>query len=388
MFILAEYSLCLYTYTFAHLHQALPRAVNYHRSWLQIYKKNEYRQSKMFVFRRLFVTLPTKQRNLANNNENRIAWIDWCKVLTMVFVIFCHLPQQYNLINFFGHYFLLSALFFISGYLHKVQPDIKTALRKYWTTLIIPYLIFQVVFYPYWLAQQLFHFGQPLTDPWISFLKPVLLSLVGVPLNGIMYYVVILLFCKLFTDICLQNKYRLTIACITSFVFILIAAWIHYQQRVVITYPIDHLFDNLQFFLMGYFAKEWGFCKQRREDRNKYALYALLSLTAALLICYFEPFIFWVMRVNYEIVSVLGILFIVNLSRCLFHTPDFIVTLSKGMFIPFGIHWMFIGPLNLVLEHFLHVPHPIFYPIPVAAVIAVIIMTCCLFRGSILPKTL
>ena len=316
---------------------------------------------------------------MAERRGKRIVWMDWCKVLSMWIVIYCHLPQQYNIVTFYGHYFVLSTLFFMSGYLHHVQPDLRTALRKYWKTLIIPYLIMQVVFYPYWLAQQHYHFGLSLTDPWEAFFKPFLLSFVGVPLNGIMYYIVILLICKLLADVIMKSRYRLIISIVLSVVFIVAAYYVHYQQRVVLTYSIDHFFDNFQFFVWGFFAQQWGWLKQEDSKRWQYALWAVVLLAIGLLICHYEQHIFWQMRINYEIVSITGTLFMVNLCRLFTSVPSVIETLARGMIILFGCHWLFIGPLNLIVQHLSHSSVPTTYSIPVAWLIALAIMVACYF---------
>ena len=43
--------------------------------------------------------------------------------------------------------------FFISGYLSKRQTNLSKNIKKYWHSLIIPYFIYNIIFYPYWLAR-------------------------------------------------------------------------------------------------------------------------------------------------------------------------------------------------------------------------------------------
>jgi len=311
--------------------------------------------------------------------KQRIVWMDWCKTISMLIVIHCHLPQDMTLPHFYGRYFILSTLFFMSGYLHKIQPDAKTAARKYWKTLIIPYLLMEVVFYPYWLVRAYFTDGLVITDLWESLFRPFLLSLVGIPLNGVMYYMVILIICKVFTDIFLRGKYRLSIAVITSLICIAIAYVVHYQQRIVFTYSIDHFFDNFQFFVMGYFARQWGFFEQEKGKAPRYFAYSMIFLAIGLIVCYFEKPIFLMQRIDYEIVSITGTFFLVNLCRCFYSIPNVVLTFSRGMIILFGIHWMFIGTANMLLPKLFGFPEPMKYTIFSALVFSILIMAVCYF---------
>ena len=47
----------------------------------------------------------------------------------------------------------------------------KVILKKYWNTLIIPYLCYNVIFYPYWAIR--FTIDHATTD-WFDFLKPII----------------------------------------------------------------------------------------------------------------------------------------------------------------------------------------------------------------------
>ena len=90
------------------------------------------------------------------DKEKRIQWIDWAKVLGIMVVVFCHVPQYDTGLKYYLSQVQMPLFFLLSGYLHKVQPSLRNALPKYWWSLVVPYLLFQVIFYPYWLVKEVF----------------------------------------------------------------------------------------------------------------------------------------------------------------------------------------------------------------------------------------
>ena len=86
--------------------------------------------------------------------KERIIWIDWAKALAVCCVVFCHLPQSQDW--FYYRYLqadIITIFFFISGYLKKDHGSDKANWQKYWHSLILPYLFYNVIVYPYWLVR-------------------------------------------------------------------------------------------------------------------------------------------------------------------------------------------------------------------------------------------
>ena len=86
--------------------------------------------------------------------KERLIWIDWAKAMAVCCVVFCHLPQSQD---WFYYRFLQSVLMtvfvFISGYLKKDYGSNKANWKKYWNSLILPYLFYNAIVYPYWLVK-------------------------------------------------------------------------------------------------------------------------------------------------------------------------------------------------------------------------------------------
>ena len=92
--------------------------------------------------------------------NERINWMDWAKFLAVALTIPCHIPQELGAqpVTYF-EVFLLACLMFNSGYLKKERTNIKEELKKYWHQLGIPYIIYNIVFIPYWLIKLYFEHG-------------------------------------------------------------------------------------------------------------------------------------------------------------------------------------------------------------------------------------
>ena len=86
--------------------------------------------------------------------KERINWIDWTKALAVYCVVFCHLPQSQDW--FYYRYLqadIITIFFFISGYMKKDHGSDKANWQKYWHSLILPYLLYNAIVYPYWLVK-------------------------------------------------------------------------------------------------------------------------------------------------------------------------------------------------------------------------------------------
>lgn len=72
-------------------------------------------------------------------NKERKIWIDWFKMIGMVFIIWGHMfPYHFT---DFVYSFSVPAFFWASGYLASTNADIKTFLIKLWSNLVVPYLL-------------------------------------------------------------------------------------------------------------------------------------------------------------------------------------------------------------------------------------------------------
>ncbi len=139
----------------------------------------------------------------------------------MTVVVFCHLPQQED--TFYLQYLasvILSTFFFISGYLKKKDLTIKESAKKYGYSLLIPYIIYNVIYYPYWLVKFYIEHGSiTLTDA----IKPITGTLLGqlnssfsCELNGVTWFLIALFIMHILTDMLNKRKHGKSIMLIVS----------------------------------------------------------------------------------------------------------------------------------------------------------------------------
>ena len=142
----------------------------------------------------------------------RINWIDWVKAWCMTVVVFDHTPHDGSpfLLQFLAGTNLAS-FFFISGYLKKPSISQKESLKKYFYCLIIPYFIYNAIFYPYWIGKTYIEQGGFPT--FTDCLKPIIGTLLGqldssfsCQLNGVTWFLLSLFAMHWITDACNRQK--------------------------------------------------------------------------------------------------------------------------------------------------------------------------------------
>ena len=189
--------------------------------------------------------------------KERINWIDWAKALAVCSVVFCHLPQSQE----WFYYRYLQALtmvvfIFISGYLKKDRGSNKENWKKYWYGLIVPYIIYNVVVYPYWILKyylvngalpDLFHAMRPL----IGALLLEHESSFAEPLNGPLWYLPAILFMHLLIDLCRKTKYQHWIMSGLCIISVFLYGANKYWNFAPQLTPIG-IMRNLPYYYMGY----------------------------------------------------------------------------------------------------------------------------------------
>ena len=167
-----------------------------------IFKKNpqKYKYNKQFIY------LHPKQNNhtkMSNINSTRYNWVDWCKSIAIFLVIWGHLPMHSIAISII-YSFHMPLFFLISGYLYKPQKTAKEEFKKNFKTLFVPYLIYQLIFYPYWMVRESLVFHQSFTI-YDSIIRPIIQSLASNAINGPTWFIYCLLSFKIYAY-CIQKN--------------------------------------------------------------------------------------------------------------------------------------------------------------------------------------
>lgn len=297
--------------------------------------------------------------------KERINWIDWVKAFCMTVVVFCHLPQQED--TFYLQYLasvILSSFFFVSGYLKKPSTSYQESLKKYGYSLLIPYIIYNVIYYPYWMAKfYIEHGGIGINDA----LKPVIGTFLlqlnsdfSCELNGVTWFLPALFLMHMVTEACNRQEHGkammliLTIICI-----VLYGANKYYHYAPYITY---HGFIRcLCFFFMGNIFRQKNIFRQnnRLTDRitdintSKELTIGLSTFAISLLLFYWhiheEHFMLHILL--YYVVNLFSVYGIIYLCRSLNSICIRLVTLiSLGTMLIFGTHRILIGIIDFALE--------------------------------------
>lgn len=296
-----------------------------------------------------------------SNDMQRINWIDWVKAFCMTVVVFCHLPQQED--TFYLQYLasvILSSFFFVSGYLKKPLTSQKESLKKYSYSLLIPYLIYNIIYYPYWLAKfYIEHGGISLADC----LKPVIGTLLlqlnsdfSCELNGVTWFLPALFLMHWITDMCHRQKNGKAIMLVLTIVSItLYGANKYYHFAPYITF---HGFVRcLCFFFMGYYFRQKNIMTEICTRKDLLIGLTTLATSIAIFFWHIHEDRFVLHIALFYVVNLLSVYGIVYLCRSLETIRLRIITLiSIGTMLIFGIHRILIGIIDFGLERILNTP--------------------------------
>ena len=338
--------------------------------------------------------------------KERINWIDWGKALAVITVVFCHLPQSQEW--FYYRYLqtcIISVFFFLSGFLKKDHGSDKENWRKYWHGLIIPYLLYNVLVYPYWFAKyylqdggmpDLFHTMRPIFGALLfqhdnSFCEP---------LDGPLWYLPAILAMHIIVDLCRKTRYQHSILislCVLSyFVYAGNKSWNYLPNLTYIGF-----ISRIPFYYIGYVMGQKKLFRDINRIRNLgYGFVLMLASTV---------FFHWHLQLFYtgdmsqflstdfllhialfypvNIFFMFGVLFFCKVLDGI-HSK-MIVNLSIGTLVIIGLHFVFITIVNFILEHLLHIQGVMCYQwyeaLPVALLITAILYPVILWGKNHAP---
>ena len=291
--------------------------------------------------------------------NERINWIDWAKAFCMTVVVFCHLPQQED--TFYLQYLasvILSTFFFISGYLKKKNLSIKESVKKYGYSLLIPYIIYNVIYYPYWLIK---FYIEHRNITWNDAMKPIIGTILGqlntnfsCELNGVTWFLIALFLMHILTDTLNRHKHAKSIMLTLSIItMILYGANKYYHYAPYITY---HGFIRcLCFFFLGNLFQQTNYLKELNLRKDLAIGTITLFLSLILFYWHINENIFVLHIILYYVVNLISILGFIYLSKSLNSIRFRIITqISIGTMLIFGIHRMMIGIIDFGIERIFH----------------------------------
>ena len=288
--------------------------------------------------------------------KERINWIDWGKALAVILIVFCHLPQ---LQEWFYYRYLqactITIFFFISGYLKKDRGSDKENWQKYWYGLILPYIIYNVLVYPYWLVRYYLLNGS--IPDLFSALKPVIGALLfehesyfAEPLNGPLWYLPAILFMHVTIDLCRKTRHlhlMMVVLCIIS--FFLYAA--NKQWEFVHSMTPVGIFRRLPYYYIGYVIGRIGAFNKMNLRKDITGYLSLIPLSTL--------FFYWHL---YELRTLPHVILFYPVNLCFLfgflygckllstYRTNIIVNISIGTLLIIGLHFPIIGFINYLTD--------------------------------------
>ena len=276
----------------------------------------------------------------------------------MTVVVFCHLPQQED--AFYLQYLssvILSSFFFVSGYLKKPMISQKEAIKKYGYSLLIPYFIYNAIYYPYWIGKTYIEQGGFLS--FSDCLKPVIGTLLGqldssfsCQLNGVTWFLVSLFIMHWITDICNRQKHRKVWMLGISIIAILLYGL--NKQTHYAPYLMFHgLIRSIPFFFMGNLIRNTNYLKENCFKKDFRVGISALIISIILFYWHIYETNFLLHILLYFIVNAISVFATIHFFRALNSIKVSLVTyISIGTLVIFGLHRILIGIIDYGVEKF------------------------------------
>lgn len=314
----------------------------------------------------------------------RINWIDWAKALAAMAVVSCHIPQSQEW--FYYRYiqaFIISIFFFLSGYLKKDRSSDKENWKKYWHGLILPYIIYNAIVYPYWFLK--YYLQQGMLPDFFTAFKPIFGAILlqhensfCEPLDGPLWYLPAILFMHVVIDICRKTHYQhtiITVLCIICVILYGADKWYYFAPNLT---PMG-IIKNLPFYYVGYIMRQEQQFREVNPKRDYLRCLGLLLLS--ILLFHWHLTTFYAGQHILHIVIyypactafLFGVLYgckILDAFR-----SKIITQLSVGTLVIIGLHIVPITIINFIMEKVRGLSSTICYQWYEALVITIIITT-------------
>lgn len=291
----------------------------------------------------------------------RINWIDWVKAWCMTVVVFDHTPHDGSpfLLQFLAGTNLAS-FFFISGYLKKPSVSQKESLKKYFYCLIIPYFIYNAIYYPYWIGKTYIEQGG--IPSVYDCMKPIIGTLLGqldscfsCQLNGVTWFLISLFIMHWLTDTINRQKNGMAwmfVISIAAMILYGLNKYYHFAPYL----PFHGLVRCIPFFFMGNLLRQHGYLKETCLKKDIIIGISALSLSLFLFYWHIEESNIIIHIMLYFIVCLFSVIAIIHLWRCADRIKSkTVLYISIGTMVIFGLHRMLIGNIDYVIENALNI---------------------------------
>lgn len=274
---------------------------------------------------------------------NRILWVDWCKGIGILLVLLGHtLRTDLSLVYIYG--FHMPLFFFLSGLVcNKKKYNWSSFLKSRFNTLILPYVVFYLLTWLYWLFVE--RSFRPIDLQWW---QPLLGMMYGAQWHGLMDHNGILWFlpCLFMTEVLFYAVSRIDKKWEQALVVAVLAgAGLMIKSNLPWCFNIAMV--TLQFFWVGNLCRDWLL----KEGAQEFISWQNLLLGLSLVALYVLLSPVWNNHINmatcgygnilgFEILAFLGTVGLVVLCKTLITNRIFLGggQLGRNTLIIFALH--------------------------------------------------
>ena len=324
-----------------------------------------------------------------NIQKERLSYLDYARVIVAYLVIFGHLLLNGDTtIRPYIYSFHMPLFFLVSGMLHKDRGGI--AWKKYWKTLIIPFLFFNLIFFILWpLCWKMgiwgpgrkFDGSNGLIPVYLDFGKQFFLHLITgkAPPDGPTWFLIALLWCKILTDIICRYRWVAIVSLCVLIAIIFIPSYRTY-------FRFGNAIMVLPFFYGGFKYKK----KIQLWCKKRWALYCaigfyILNIPLTLLNVRVSTDVVWF---GYLVVPLNALVFYLNAFTCslglfavcmLFPAKKYITTSAKALITILCMQNLFCYTYRNLCDQTNY---------PLIAITSVLIFIACVLIHQLLEKHL
>lgn len=296
--------------------------------------------------------------------NKRINWMDWAKFLSVALVVPCHIPHTRGdqPVTYFM-VFLLACLMFNSGYLKRENTNLKEEIKKYGYQLGIPYIIYNVIYYPYWMIKFYTEHGNIPTPS--KAMQPFLGALLlqadnswACELNPVTWFIAALFIMHLLLDICQKIKCGHLVMiglCLLGIGIYIVSKYNRFTTHLVII----GISKSLVFYYMGFLCRKYHIfeiCCFKKD-----LCWFVITFIMSIILFNYHAGIesnFSLHMLSYFPAVLFGLLAFIYFCKMLdgIHSKV-VVNYSNGTMAFIGLHWMITGIIRYgILKPFFHIP--------------------------------
>lgn len=296
--------------------------------------------------------------------NERINWIDWAKFLSVALVVPCHIPHTRGdqPVTYFM-VFLLACLMFNSGYLKKENTNLKEEFKKYWYQLGVTYIIYNVLFYPYWIVKFYAEQGNMPTPS--EAMQPIYGALLlqannswACELNPVTWFIAALFIMHLLLDVCMRFRYGhwvMVCLCLLG-----MTIYVASKYNLIKThYVMIGISKSLVFYYMGFLCRNYHVFKVCSFKKDFY--WFVITFILSIVLFDYHAGIegnFPLHMLSYFPAVLFGLLAFIYFCKMLdsIHSK-IVINYSNGTMAFIGLHWMMAGIIRYgILKPFFHIP--------------------------------